>query len=313
MAPRGKAHADAGAKLRRGLPGAGVARPRILQHGRRRLRQARRRYAPAHGAYRRGRGRRRHRLQLPRPQDALQQTGQLACRQGAGAGRADRHPAVPVRGDRRHPYRRMEGGVRLHSAVYPVRRGRARVPPGQQRRPRPRHRRRQRRQGRSRARPPAPPATPAGDGRRQGRRRHHRLLARPGDGIRRFYADENAGRGSRPHHLHVGHDGQSEGGAPRPPRAPRPPSGSRVPPRVLPPGGRLHVDAGRLGLDRRLDERAHVVLAPRGPGARLPGPQVRPRGRPQADERAWRAQHLHAADGAAPDAPGAGHRQALRP
>ena len=81
------------------------------------------------------------------------------------------------------------------------------------------------------------------------------LVAAEG-GIRRFRDRRYLGRRSRADHLHVGHHGKPEGRAACAPRGARPSAECRDVPRFPAQARRPDVDAGRLGLDRRADQRA---------------------------------------------------------
>ncbi len=117
-------------------------------------------------------------------------------------------------------------------------------------------------------------------------------------------ADTAAGR-SGPPHLHLRHHRQPQGRAACPARAARPPARRDGAARFLPAGRRPVLDAGRLGLGRRPARRPVPLALPRRAGGRLGARQVRARVGLRLHGAARRAQHLHAADRAPPDASGA--------
>ena len=111
-------------------------------------------------------------------------------------------------------------------------------------------------------------------------------------------------------HLYLGHHGKSQGRAACASRAARPSAECRDVPRFPAQARRSDVDAGRLGLDRRADQRAVRGLVSRRADRRPPRPQVRAAGGDADDGRLCHPQRVPAADRAEADA--AGRRQPRR-
>ena len=126
----------------------------------------------------------------------------------------------------------------------------------------------------------------------------------------RIFDRRYRGRRSRHDHLHLGHHRQSEGRAACPSRAARPSAQCRDGARFLAKALRRDVDAGRLGLDRRIVRCAVSGLVSRRAGGRASRPEIRAAGGDAADGRSRRAQRVPAADRAEADAAGGG--QAFR-
>ena len=120
---------------------------------------------------------------------------------------------------------------------------------------------------------------------------------KPAAFARRYRADDPA-----PHHLHLRHHRPAEGRAACASRAARPPAGRGDEPRSPAAAGRPHLDAGRLGLDRRPARRAAAGAAPRRPRRRAALREVHRRGGLPADPGFRRPQRLPAADRAEDDA-----------
>ena len=107
---------------------------------------------------------------------------------------------------------------------------------------------------------------------------HQAVLVLAEGGIAGFHHRRHLRRRSRPDHLHLGHHGKSQGRAARASRRARPSAQCRDVPQLPAAPRRPDVDAGRLGLDRRADQRPVRVLVSRHPPGRPSRAQIRAAG-----------------------------------
>ena len=276
------------------------------------MRQERRCPAGCRRTDRRRRGRRRHPLQFRRSQAIVQSAGQCAWRQRCRQGRAHRHSVVAIGGGGDGARGRLESRLHLDPAVHPVRRGRARVSYRRQPGPGRRHRHRQPGQVGGDTGPVAEPEAAAGGRRRPRWPGHARFLVGGRARLGRLHPGGDPRRGPRADHLHFRDNRQSEGRVARPSGAARPPAGGRVLQRVPSPARRPDVDPGGMGVDRRADERADELLAPRRPRSRPARAQVRSGEGAGVDGPPRGQEHVHAADGAQDDPSGGGSPRTVR-
>ena len=224
-----------------------------------------------------GRGRQGARLHLRRPPRLVEPHRQPAARSGHRARRPRRHAAAPGAGDRRRPTSRP-----ISSARSPCRCSRCSVP-------------RRWNTGwaipaRGRSSPIATACAKLAEIRaglpdlthravhRRRRRRAAWISTAAGGQSRRVRAGRHRRRRSGAHHLHLGHHRPAQGRAARPSRAARSSAGRRDEPRPPAAAGRPHLDAGRLGLDRRAARRADAGAASRRAGGGAPLREIHRRG-----------------------------------